>query len=333
MIAFGFPAVNRFGLAGAAYDGARMEALRVQNLCKSYGRGARSVPALLGVDLALSEGEVLGLLGQNGAGKTTLVKILLDLVRPTAGRATVLGRPAARSAARREVGYLPEDHRLPDHHTAESALAFYGRLSGLPRAEASRRGAEWLERLGLAEARARPIRGFSKGMRQRLGLAQALLHGPRLLLLDEPTDGVDPVGRALIRDVLLERARAGVTILINSHLLGEVERIAGRAVILARGRIVREGSISALTRGDRVYRLSTALPLLEEAAGELRAVATEISGADCDWRFAIARDEDLDRVVALVSARGLGLRSLVPERSSLESVYLDAVGGGAGGAT
>lgn len=202
---------------------------------------------LAGVSLEVEPGTLFGLLGQNGAGKTTLIKILLGLVAPTAGQANLLGEPVGRLAGRREVGYLPEDHRLPDYHTAPSLLHFYGALQGLTRRERLARIPFLLELLGLKGREKLRIRGYSKGMKQRLGLAQSLLHRPRVLFLDEPTDGIDPVGRKQIRDVLLEQQRAGVTVFINSHLLGEVEQLCDRVAIMRRGHLLVSGTVAELT--------------------------------------------------------------------------------------
>jgi ABC-2 type transport system ATP-binding protein len=223
--------------AGAA------NAIAVADVHKTFRGG---VHALRGVTLEVAPGEIVGLLGRNGAGKTTLVKILLDLVRPTRGATRLLGIPSRTPRARREVGYLPEDHRFPDYHTAESALCFYGGLSGLGGARLRARARELLGRFGLAAARGRKIRSFSKGMKQRLGLAQVFLAEPRLLFLDEPTDGVDPVGRREIRGLMQDLKSRGTTIFLNSHLLGEVELICDRVAIMDRGRILALDTVAGL---------------------------------------------------------------------------------------
>ncbi len=230
-------------------------AIVVEEVGKRFGRGAASVEALRRVDLSVAKGEVFGLLGRNGAGKTTLVKILLDMVRPTTGRTSLLGMSSREPAARRRVGYLPEDHRFPDYQTARSALLFHGALAGLDRATVRKRADELLETMDLTAARDRKVRGFSKGMKQRLGLAQALIHEPEVVFLDEPTDGVDPVGRARIRDMLVALREKGTTIFLNSHLLSEVEQLCNRVGILERGELVRVGTIDQLTRTELVYRV------------------------------------------------------------------------------
>ena len=209
---------------------------------KRFRRSAR-IEALRGVTLSVGRGEVFGLLGPNGAGKTTLIKTLLGIIHPSGGAARVLGQPAGSQAARRRIGYLPESLRIDRHHTATSALSYYGRLSGLGDSEIRSRSDELLELVGLRGRHRESVRRFSKGMYQRLGLAQALLHDPDLLILDEPTDGLDPVGRNEVRRVL-DRLRAlGKTIFLNSHILQEVEIICDRVAILVKGQVRASGAI------------------------------------------------------------------------------------------
>ena len=217
-------------------------------LCKTYGalRRSRRVEALRGLDLQVRAGEIFGLLGPNGAGKTTLVKILLGICLGSSGEARLLGRPVGDPEARRGVGYLPENLRLPDFLDAVGALEFLGRLSGMPAAARRTAIPAVLEQVGLADRSKSKVATFSKGMLQRLGLAQALLHRPRLVVLDEPTDGVDPIGRKEIRDVLLQMREKGTTVFLNSHLLSEVERICDRVAILDRGRLIAEGTLADL---------------------------------------------------------------------------------------
>src|SRR5204863_4264972 len=193
------------------------------------------------VSLTVERGHIFGLLGQNGAGKTTLIKILLGITRLTAGNASLLDEPAGSAAVRRRVGYLPEDHRFPDYHTGASLLDFYGALLDVPRRERARRIPEALEQVGLRGRMDYKIRTYSKGMKQRLGIAQALFHDPEVVFLDEPTDGVDPVGRREIRAIMARLKGEGKTLFLNSHLLGEVELVCDRVGILQEGELVREG--------------------------------------------------------------------------------------------
>lgn len=295
----------------------------VEGLEKDYG----TVKALGGVSLAVARGEIFGLLGQNGAGKTTLVKILLGMVLPTGGTAHLLGRPVGTVAARRMVGYLPEDHRLPEYHTAPSLLDVYGGLQGLSRSERRQRTAALLATLGLAGRERLRIRGYSKGMKQRLGLAQALLHRPGVLFLDEPTDGVDPVGRRQIRELLLAERDRGVTIFINSHLLGEVEQLCDRVAIMRKGKMVLAGTVPELVRWkpswllgfDRGPDEGCRFPGFDLAPAERPGLYRLGAGA----APGAVPEDTLDRFLAAAATAGLSLRHLERERGSLEDIYLE----------
>ncbi len=220
-----------------------MPVILTNDLTKHYGR----IEALRGVSLTVERGEIFGLLGQNGAGKTTLIKILLGITQRTDGSARLLDEPAGAARVRRRVGYLPEDHRFPDYHTGASLLDFYGALLEVPRGERRQRIPEVLELVGLKGRMHYKIRTYSKGMKQRLGLAQAIFHDPEVIFLDEPTDGVDPVGRREIRAIMQQLKEEGKTLFLNSHLLSEVELICDRVAILQTGAVIREGTVAELT--------------------------------------------------------------------------------------
>ena len=258
-----------------------MLAVDVRDLSKTYRSPFRraDVQALSGLSLQVAPGEIFGLLGPNGAGKTTLVKSLLGIVHPTSGAASLFGVPVGRPEARRRVGFLPEHHRFPPFLTAEAMLHLYGRLSGVEAATRKRQIPELLERVQMGRWRSAKIKTFSKGMMQRAGLAQALLGSPDLLFLDEPTDGVDPVGRREIRDVLVELSREGKTIFLNSHLLSEVEQVCTRVAILKGGRLVREGTVGELTAVEKVYELS-ATPIPDVLLERLGGAITPLEDAD-----------------------------------------------------
>jgi ABC-2 type transport system ATP-binding protein len=219
-------------------------AIDVADLRKSYRTGLfhRSFDALKGISFRVERGEVFGLLGPNGAGKTTFIKVLLGIVRKSGGTAALLGRPAGDRTSRIHVGYLPENLKIARHHTAYSALDYYGQLSGVTGQVVRARQRELLERVGLADRAREPVKRYSKGMVQRLGLAQALLHSPDLLILDEPTDGLDPIGRSDVRNILLELKSQGTTVFLNSHLLQEVELVCDRVAILDQGLLRTVGS-------------------------------------------------------------------------------------------
>ena len=226
-----------------------MTVIEVAGLRKVYRSTlGRNITALDGIDLAIREGELFGLLGPNGAGKTTTVKILLGLTRPTSGSANVAGLPVLNPESRRRVGYLPEGHKIPGYLTARQTLSIFGRMSGLDGATITRRSGELLEKLNISQWIDVRVKKFSKGMTQRLGLATALIHSPNVLLLDEPTDGVDPVGRREIRDLLRDEAKNGAAILVNSHLLSEVEMTCDRVAVLRSGKIAAQGTVEELTR-------------------------------------------------------------------------------------
>jgi ABC-2 type transport system ATP-binding protein len=313
-------------------------AIQAQGLRKVYRPrfGGRTVAALDGLDLAVEPGEVFGLLGPNGAGKTTTVKILLGLTRPTSGTARLLGRPASDPESRRRVGYLPEGHRFPGYLTARQTLSVFGRMSGLDRATLGRRIPVLLERVRLTEWTDVRVKKFSKGMTQRLGLAAALVHEPDVLLLDEPTDGVDPVGRREIRDLLQEEAARGKAILLNSHLLSEIERMCRRVAVLRSGRVAAEGSIEELTAGaGSRYRL-VATGVDERLLTAFRETGASIERVNGHFDLT-ARDVDhLNALVDRLRAGGGKLHELSPVRSSLEDVFVGLVReapGSAGGGT
>ena len=276
-----------------------MSALAVAGLEKRYG----AVEALAGVDVQVGEGELVGLLGPNGSGKSTLVKIACGLVRPTAGTASVCDAPAGSLAARRALGYLAELFRFPDWYSADELLDLHQRLSGSSSGAAER--AELLELVGLTEARDRRVGAMSKGMQQRLGIAQALVGSPRLLLLDEPTSALDPGGRRTVRHLLEELRSRGISVLLNSHLLSEVELVCDRVVILLRGSIVAQGTPQELARPRGVE--------VETDAG-IRV-------------FDGATRDETPRLVEELVREGRSVYGVSVLSSTLEDVYLEAVGG------
>lgn len=218
------------------------------HVTKNYGRRIR---ALDGISVRISRGQSFGLLGPNGAGKSTLVKIMMTVVRPTHAEGTIMGRPIGHKESLRRIGYLPEHHRFPPHLTGRQVLEFYSALCGMPRRARKMRSLELLDVVGMSKWGDVRVDKYSKGMRQRVGLAQALMHDPELVVLDEPTDGVDPIGRREIRDVLLRLRDQGKTTLVNSHLLSEVEQVCQEVAILVKGKVVKQGTISQLTSGTR----------------------------------------------------------------------------------
>lgn len=308
-------------------------ALSVSSLSKTYRTGflrRSGVQALDGVSLAVEEGAIFGLLGPNGAGKTTLVKSLLGLVHPTGGTARLFGQPAGTPAARQRIGFVPENHRFPGFFTATQTLHAYGRLADVPRAARAERIPALLDRLDLDGRGDSKVKTFSKGMLQRLGLAQALLNEPDLLFLDEPTGGVDPVGRRAIRDIVVELRDEGKTIFLNSHLLSEVEKVCSQIAILRDGSLVRQGRVETLTAVERVYDLvATPLPeALREAPDLPLSPAPSGSAPAPDLAQYRVRAEDratLNAVLDRLRGADVQIESITPLRQSLEDYFIDVV--------
>ena len=248
-------------------------AIRIRDLEKVFPvpLRRRQVVALRGLSLDIPAGHVYGLLGPNGSGKSTTLKILLGLVTPTSGSTEIFGVSSDRVARRAEVGFLPENPYFYKFLTGAETISFYGKLCGLGGRPLRKRVRELLETVGLTDAGDRRISGYSKGMLQRIGLAQALVHDPRLLILDEPTAGVDPAGSRQIRDLILQLKDRGKTILLTSHLLEQVQEVCDRVGILARGRLVREGSLDILTgiTGQTEYLIENASPELQAEIAKL----------------------------------------------------------------
>jgi ABC-2 type transport system ATP-binding protein len=304
-----------------------MDTITATQLTKVFKarRRARSVTALDGFSLSVGEGEIFGLLGPNGAGKTTFIKVLLGIVFPDGGDAGVLGRPLGNIGVKARIGYLPENHRYPAYLTGEQVLRFFGKLSGVAPAELERRIPELLALVQLEKWRSMKIRKYSKGMLQRLGLAQALVNRPSLVILDEPTDGVDPIGRKEIRDVLLRLRGEGTTVFLNSHLLSEVELICDRVAILHKGRLLRLGSVAELTRQEHVYvfTLDGDLPGAVRAQWEATRVPFTLDGR----RVAITADtlDDVNRRLDELRNAGALLRQMEQKRTSLEDLFIDTI--------
>lgn len=292
----------------------------VDQLVKRYG----AIEALRGLSLEVERGQIFGLLGQNGAGKTTLIKILLGITRASSGIANLLGEPAGSPSVRQRVGYLPEDHRFPEYHTGVSLLNFYGTLLGMSALERKKAIPPNLELVGLTRRQHYKIRSYSKGMKQRLGIAQALMHDPEIIFLDEPTDGVDPVGRREIRELLTSLKQQGKTIFINSHLLGEVELICDRVAILQRGQMIRQGTTQELTQQQGHYEIGLA-PGESLPQADLEQLGFSILPQGDFWEVQTRSSQSIDTLVSHLHRIGLHLRHLVEKRQSLEDLFLATV--------
>ncbi|MCK6458898.1 MAG: ABC transporter ATP-binding protein [Planctomycetes bacterium] len=264
-----------------------------------------AVLAVRGLDLAVGKGRIFGLLGPNGSGKTTTILMLLGLLKPTRGEATVLGSPAGHRDARRRTGFLPEETRLYEFLTGMETLLFGGRLYGIPRAERRARAEELVRRTGMWEARDRRLSTYSKGMARRIGLALSLMARPDLLVLDEPTSGLDPVGNREVRDLLREVAASGTTVLLTSHILSDVAEVCDEIAILHRGRKILAGGV-------------------KELLSDARRLAWETDPVDAERR---------KRIEALLRDEGIRLYGVAPPKTTLEDLFLDTLakdeGGGA----
>lgn len=304
-------------------SGSNDHTIDLHDVRKTY-RG--KVHALRGIEMQVHRGEIFGLLGPNGAGKSTLVKIMMTVVRPTAVTGTMLGHPIGHKPTLARVGYLPEHHRMPQYLTGKQVLHYYGALAKVPAAERNRRCDELLATVGMTEWANKRISSYSKGMLQRIGLAQALMNEPDLVVLDEPTDGVDPVGRREIRDVLVKLKEQGKTVFLNSHLLSELEMVCDRVAILVQGRVDMLGTIDDLTRESRRYEI--------EIIGALPAGVVEpfkdarVEQINDDMMRIVVPGSDATDVQPLLDAlrqRNVTIRSLRPMRESLEDLFMRAV--------
>ncbi len=334
----------------------------IANVAKTYKGKVR---ALQGIEMRVHGREVFGLLGPNGAGKSTLVKILMTVIRPTTCEGRMLGRPVGHKETLGRVGYLPEHHRFPDYLTAAQVLDFVGAMTKTPRKERRARAGGLLDLVGMTDWADKPIKSFSKGMRQRLGIAQALINDPDLVLLDEPTDGVDPVGRRDIRTAVMRLKDEGKTVFINSHLLNELEMVCDRVAILVKGRVARQGTIDELTANQRRYEIEvantdapamlesalpearwgarrslsppTSSPLVPRNAAEESELASRIAitgelasglGVSIErntLRVNTDQPEVVQPILDAIRARGGVIKAVRPHRPSLEDLFMEAV--------
>ena len=331
-------------------------AIDLQHVTKVYKRWIR---ALDGINMQVQRGEVFGLLGPNGAGKSTLVKIIMSVTRPTTADGRVLDQPVGSRASLVKVGYLPEHHRFPRYLTGRQTLEFFAALSNVDKPTRKKRASELLETVGMTAWADAKISSYSKGMMQRVGVAQALVNSPDLVILDEPTDGVDPAGRREIRDVLLRLKSEGKTVFVNSHLLSELELISDRVAILVAGRVVQQGTIDQLTVDRQMFIIEVAptpaspplksilettlhatftpppppapntapdlsLPGLLPNGTKLRLLDNTLSIATTDLAI-------IQPIIDALRAAGFPIRRVQPIRPSLEDLFMEAVGGVDGG--
>jgi ABC-2 type transport system ATP-binding protein len=299
-------------------------AIHTQGLRKVYRSGffRRKFVGLDSLDLEVKTGECFGYIGPNGAGKTTTIKLLMGLNFPTGGSATVLGQPIGSIEARSKIGYLPERPYFYDYLTAGEFLHFYGSLHGMDRSARNKKIDELLPLMHIERARNIQLRKFSKGMLQRVGLAQALINDPELLVLDEPSSGLDPMGRMLIRDIIVELKRKGVTILLSSHILADVEQVCDRVALLKDGKLQQVGSVDSLV-GRSICAVEVTFEDLPPDRASALGHDEPVSHAHGRATFEVADQERANALLAAALAAGAALVSMVPRRESLEQLFVD----------
>ncbi|HEY7533600.1 MAG TPA: ABC transporter ATP-binding protein [Nitrospiraceae bacterium] len=304
-----------------------MDIISIEGLTKEYPSGWPGRPpvvALSGLSFSVSAGEIYGFLGPNGAGKTTTLKILMGLMRENNGTARVFGYPAGDIRAKQRTGFLPESPYFYDYLTAEEFLGFYGRLAGLNRGELPGRITQMLQLVGLTDARHRQLRKFSKGMLQRVGLAQALIHEPELIVLDEPMSGLDPLGRKLIRDVILSLRDRGKTIFFSSHIIPDVEMICDRVGIIMKGKLLAMGRVDELVRRDQVHSVEVVCEGVEvDKCSGIVPLASRVIQQGRQSLIILRQSNYLERVLAEIRQQGGHLISVTPQKGTLEELFLE----------
>lgn len=304
-----------------------MPVIETQNLSKQYTArfGKQVVNALNDFTFNVEQGEIFGLLGPNGAGKTTLIKMLLAITFPTRGSAKLFGTDVKNYKAKTKVGYLPENHKFPSYLTGEQVLSYYGQLSGMKSdAAMTKRIDEMLGMMNLTQWRKTKIKKYSKGMMQKLGLAQAMLSEPDLIFLDEPTDGVDPIGRKEIRDILSEIKSKGKTIFLNSHLLSEVEMICDRVAILNKGDLIKEGNVDDLTKAENIFAVHTVESLQTGLKQKILSIDPNagIGETEINTEAGVAK---LNAIIDVLRKEGISIQTIIQKTSSLEELFINVI--------
>jgi ABC-2 type transport system ATP-binding protein len=305
-----------------------MHAIKTEHLRKEFWLGLRRkhFVALDSLSLQVETGEVFGVLGPNGSGKTTAMKVLTGLCAPTSGKAWLLGQPVGNVAVKNDIGFLPEHPYFYDYLTANEFLTFYGRLFCIESLSRTKRIDELLERVGLSDQRQTRLRHFSKGMLQRIGIAQALINDPLLVLLDEPMSGLDPVGRRAVRDIILQLKSEGKTVFFSSHILPDVEMICDRVAIMMRGRLLAMGTVRDLVGSDSGQAVDVELQgVSPEGVAKIKEVSDNVVVRQEQVFVVLDDSEQVDDLLRIAKACGAQLRSLTPQRASLESIFLREV--------
>ncbi len=294
---------------------------------EGLGKDFRGLSAVRALSLEIPRGEVFGLLGPNGAGKTTTIMMLLGNIHPTRGRASLLGRAIGNVEARRRVGFLPEKFQFHDFLTATEFLHLHGKLAGMTAAERAAEVPAVLQRVGLADRANNRIRAFSKGMQQRIGLAQAILHAPDLVILDEPTSALDPIGRRDVRDIIMDLKGRGCTVILNSHLLSEIELTCDRVAIINKGAVAVQGTMKALLAFSSAVEVEVR-GLNDAALAAVRAIASKIKVDRVPiTRFTawVQSEEDIGELARALVENRVTILALVPRRETLEDLFVRTI--------
>lgn len=302
-----------------------MTVVEAKNISKIYGKKylGKTIPALDNVSLSINKGDIFALLGPNGAGKTTLFKILLGVLPATSGKSFILGLPPDNPLSRKKAGYLPENPAFPPHLTATKLLRFTGRLYGLDKSIITERSNELLRLVGMEKWAGTKIMKFSKGMIQRIGLAQALISDPEILFLDEPTDGIDAIGKAEVKKILKSLKSKGTSIIINSHLLSEVETIADTVCILSRGKIIKISSVDELTTRECQYEIETDS---EKSSMEIPPEMGKVSFLEANkLLITLNHDGDINNIIDFLRKNGIKIKTIKPLKVSLEDSFIETI--------
>lgn len=306
-----------------------MKVLRIQGLTKEYSVGftRQHVVTLDHLNLEVEEGEIFGFLGHNGAGKTTAIKLLLGLLRPTSGKAWIFDRSIEEVAVRQYVGYLPESPYFYEYLTAEEFLAFYGQLFGLRGLRLAKKVEELLELVSLTSVKCIPLRKFSKGMLQRVGIAQALINDPRLVILDEPMSGLDPIGRRDVRDIILHLRAERKTVFFSTHILPDVEMICDRIGILVKGCLKAVGDVQAIVGAATVKSIELVVEGLHgEAVAEILGIGATVVARGNQALISVSDEARVNKCLEILRQRNGRLVSLLPLKQSLEDLFLKEAG-------
>lgn len=305
-----------------------MNIITTKNLSKEYPTKSFSKEKILALNnfsFEVESGEIFGLLGPNGAGKTTLIKILLGITFPTGGEIKIFDKDISNESYKKKVGYLPESHKFPNYLTGEQVLYFFGMLSGLNKSEVKKKSDEYLKLVDMDKWRKTKIKKYSKGMLQRLGLAQSMLNNPELIFLDEPTDGVDPIGRKEIRDILNNLKNEGKTIFLNSHLLSEVELICDRVAILNKGVLVKSGRVDDITAISDNYVFTTS-EADESVVSALLANFKATVSSRHEFVYNTGSVEELNKLIDFLRQKNILIHSITREKNTLENMFINLIG-------